>query len=111
AIVNTSGGGDSIILTPTTTLAANTQYTFVVTSGVQDTTGSSMVPYSMSFTTGAAVAQVNPSIQFTTTTLASATGAGFTDVKIGPDGKLYASTLDGRIFRWAINADGTLGTP
>ena len=24
---------------------------------------------------------------------------------------LYASTEDGRIFKWGINADGTLGTP
>ena len=28
----------------------------------------------------------------------------------GPDGRLYAGTLDGEIFRFPINADGTLGT-
>ena len=27
----------------------------------------------------------------------------------GPDGKLYAGTLDGQIYRFPINADGTLG--
>ncbi|MDB5911149.1 MAG: domain containing protein [Massilia sp.] len=111
AVVNTSGGGDSIILTPNAALAANTQYTFVVTSGVTDTSGAAMIPYTMSFTTGAAASQVDPGIQFQKVNLPSATGAAFTDVKIGPDGKLYASTEDGRIFRWVINADGTLQTP
>jgi fibronectin type 3 domain-containing protein len=111
AVVNTSGGGDSIILTPSSALAANTQYTFVVTNGVMDTSGAAMVPYTMSFTTGAATSQVDPSIQFQKVDLPSATGAAFTDVKIGPDGKLYASTEDGRIFRWVINGDGTLQTP
>ena len=32
-------------------------------------------------------------------------------VKIGPDGKLYATTLTGHIFRFGINSDGTLGNP
>jgi len=97
-VVNTSGGGDSIILTPTATLAPNTQYTFVVTAAVADTTGSSIVPYQMSFTTGAAVAQVDPAVNFRQDEFSPPpTGANFTDVKIGPDGKLYASTEDGRI--------------
>ncbi|HZL34463.1 MAG TPA: fibronectin type III domain-containing protein [Tepidisphaeraceae bacterium] len=111
AVVNTSGGGDSIILTPDSVLAPSTQYTFVVTSGVQDTTGAAIVPYSMTFTTGVAQAQPSPTIGFQQVDLASATGAAFTGVKIGPDGKLYAATEDGRLFRWAINSDGTLGTP
>ena len=38
-------------------------------------------------------------------------GTEFTDMKFGPDGKLYASTEDGRIFRYPVNTDGTLGTP
>ena len=36
--------------------------------------------------------------------------ASFTSVVKGPDGRLYAGTLDGRIYRFPINADGTLGT-
>ena len=111
AVVNTSGGGDSIILTPLSPLAPTTQYTFVITSGVLDKTGAMMTPFQMSFTTAAATAQVNPSIQFQKTSLPSATGAAFTDVQIGPDHRLYASTEDGRLFRWAINADGSLGSP
>ena len=111
AVVNTSGGGDSIILTPTSSLAPSTQYTFVVTSGVADTSGASMIPFTMSFTTGVAPTQVFPSVAFQKINLPTATGAAFTCVKIGPDGMLYASTEDGRIFRWAINSDDTLGTP
>ncbi|MDO1448191.1 PQQ-dependent sugar dehydrogenase [Rhodocytophaga aerolata] len=30
---------------------------------------------------------------------------------MGPDGKLYASTVDGRIKRFPVKADGTLGDP
>ena len=54
AVVNTSGGGDSIILTPDAALAPNTQYTFIVTSGVHDTSGATMVPFLMAFVTGVA---------------------------------------------------------
>ncbi len=111
AVVNTSGGGDSIILTPSAQLAPNTQYTFVVTSGVTDTSGAPMIPYSANFTTGAAVSQVDPTVQFQKVNLPTATGAAFTNVKMGPDGKLYASTEDGRIFAFPMNADDTLGKP
>jgi len=34
AVVNTTGGGDAIVLTPNTPLDANTKYTFVATNGV-----------------------------------------------------------------------------
>jgi glucose/arabinose dehydrogenase len=111
AVVNTSGGGDSIILTPDAPLSPFTQYVFAVTAAVKDTAGVTMVPFQLTFTTGAASAPVDPTISFTQTALANTAGNKFTDLKIGPDGKLYASTEDGRIFRYGINADGTLGTP
>ena len=34
-----------------------------------------------------------------------------TSLTVGPDGKLYACTLDGRIKRFTIKADGTLANP
>ncbi len=111
AVVNTSGGGDSIVLQPAQTLAANTQYTFSVSSAVLDTTGVSIVPYAVTFTTGATASIPDPAISFANIDLPTAAGAPFTCVKIGPDHKLYASSEDGRIFRWTINDDGTLGTP
>lgn len=111
ATVTTSAAGDSILLQPNAFLAPDTQYTFVVTSGVKDTTGASMTPFTMSFTTGTTASTADPSLKFEQVALPTATGAQFTDVKVGPDHRLYASTQDGRIFRWTTNADGTLGTP
>ncbi|WP_250031357.1 Ig-like domain-containing protein [Paractinoplanes maris] len=105
----TSGGGDVINLSPTAPLAPLTTYRFTVTSGVTDVTGRPFAPYSMVFTT----ASGNPtggSAAFDKT-VGVATGAPFTTVVKGPDGRLYAGTLDGRVFRFPINAGGTLGTP
>ncbi|MDB5304620.1 MAG: hypothetical protein JWM97_2169 [Phycisphaerales bacterium] len=109
AVVNTTGAFDAIILTPSSVLAANTSYTFTITSGVKDKTGVSMVPFSSTFTTGNQGGTPDTNLGFTQVTLPTAQGNAFTCVRIGPDGLLYASTEDGRILRWTINADGTLG--
>ncbi|BCJ46176.1 hypothetical protein GCM10010168_51250 [Actinoplanes ianthinogenes] len=104
----TSGGGDVINLSPTGPLAANTAYRFTVTSAVTDVTGKAFAPYSIVFTTGAGGNPGGP-VAFDKT-VGVATGASFTTVVKGPDGRLYAGTLDGNIHRFPINADGTLGT-
>ncbi|MEU4422468.1 Ig-like domain-containing protein [Actinoplanes sp. NPDC024001] len=104
----TSGGGDVVNLSPTAALAANTAYRFTLTSGVRDVTGKAFAPFSMVFTTGSGGGTGGP-IAFDKT-VGVATGAKFTTVVKGPDGRLYAGTLDGRIFRFPINPDGTLGT-
>ncbi|HEV2689740.1 MAG TPA: Ig-like domain-containing protein, partial [Bryobacteraceae bacterium] len=111
AVVNTSGGGDTIVLQPLSLLDANTSYTFSISSGVKDRTGASFIPYAMSFTTGTAGGNPDPSIAFDKVALSNTSGQVFTCLKIGPDGLLYASNQDGRIFRYPIDADGTLGTP
>ncbi|KUL29618.1 Ig-like domain-containing protein [Actinoplanes awajinensis] len=103
----TSGGGDVINLSPTGPLAANTAYRFTVTSGVTDVTGAPFLPYSIVFTTGAGGTPGGP-VAFDKT-VGVATGASFTTVVKGPDGRLYAGTLDGYLHRFPINADGTLG--
>ena len=104
----TSGGGDVVNLSPTAPLAANTTYRFSLTSGVMDVTGKAFAPFSVVFTTGSGGGTGGPAAF--DKTVGVATGASFTTVVKGPDGRLYAGTLDGRIFRWPINADGTLGT-
>lgn len=104
----TSGGGDVINLSPVSPLAPLTTYRFTVTAGVTDATGKPFAPYSMVFTTGGGGG--GGSVAFDKT-VGVATGAPFTTVLKGPDGRLYAGTLDGRIFRFPINAGGTLGTP
>jgi fibronectin type 3 domain-containing protein len=109
AVLNTSGGGDAIVLTPTVRLDANTTYTFEVTAGLKDTSGATFQPFSTTFTTGATGGETNASIAFEKVTLPTATGKTYTSVVVGPDGKLYAGTLDGIIQRFDINIDGTLG--
>ncbi|WP_199512942.1 Ig-like domain-containing protein [Nucisporomicrobium flavum] len=108
AHVITSGGGDVVNLSPTSPLAANTAYRFTLTSGVRDVTGRAFQPYSIVFTTGDGGGTGGPAAFDKVAGVA--TGASFTTVVKGPDGRLYAGTLDGRIFRFPINADGTLGT-
>ena len=107
--VNTSGGGDSIVLQPRQLLAVNTQYTFVAASGVKDTSGASLVAFHMTFTTGTTGGTVHNGIAFKQVALAATAGLPFTDIKFGPDGKLYASTEDGRILKYTVASDGTLG--
>ncbi|MDP9794019.1 hypothetical protein J2S43_002531 [Catenuloplanes nepalensis] len=104
----TSGGGDVINLSPAAPLAASTLYRFSVTAQVRDVAGRAFAPYSIVFRTGVAGGNGGP-IAFSKT-VGVATGAPFTSVVTGPDGRLYAGTLDGRILRFPINADGTLGT-
>ncbi len=115
ATVNSSGGGDVIVLQPTALLAANTQYRFEVTSGLRDLSGAAFVAYTATFTTGTSGGGPGGG-SFTgsfekvvTSAPALAGGIGYTGVVIGPDGKLYAGTNAGEIKRFAINADGTLG--
>ena len=109
--LNTSGGGDSITLTPTVALEANTVYTFEVTEGLRDTSGAAFVPFTMSFTTGTQVTPVDPSVAFEKVTLPTTFGSQYTALTIGPDGRLYAGTITGLIHRFSINPDGTLTSP
>jgi uncharacterized repeat protein (TIGR01451 family) len=108
--LNTSGGGDAIVLQPIEILAANTAYTFEVTEGLKDLAGSSFVPFTSTFTTGlTGVPDPPETIQFEQI-FGVASGEMFTSVTMGPDGKLYAGTLDGKIVRYTVSADGTLSS-
>ena len=108
ANLNTSGGGDVIVLQPTALLDANTQYTFIVTSGLEDVFGNPFLPYTMSFTTGTAGGGGGGGPVAFTKVVGVATGKPFTVLEVGPDGKLYGATIEGEIVRWTINGDGTL---
>jgi fibronectin type 3 domain-containing protein/regulation of enolase protein 1 (concanavalin A-like superfamily) len=105
----TTGGGDQILFTPRALLEANTRYTFEVTAGVHDSTGAAFLPFTTTFTTAAAAPTVDPSLAFEKIQLPGTAGLQFTALKVGPDHKLYAGVVDGRIIRYAINGDGTLG--
>ena len=105
----TTGGGDQILFTPRTLLEANTRYTFEVTEGVRDSTGAAFLPFSTTFTTTAGTPTVDPTLSFQKVALPATAGVQFTAVLVGPDRKLYAGVVDGRIIRYVINNDGTLG--
>ena len=125
---NDTGGGDAITVTPINPLKETTQYVFRITEGIEaNRVGDPedkliFLPFSSTFTTGRLNA--NPGtlrdlsdVAFTpvsdTTLGEGTTGQRFSSLVIGPDEKLYASTLgnfqsDGQIFRWTIKSDGTL---
>lgn len=111
ANITVSGGGDAITVQPTVLLEANTNYTYSTTTGLKDVTGVSFTPFSMQFTTGTEYANPDSNIRFEKVSLPTAQGQFFSSLAIGPDGKLYASTLTGQIWRFVINADGMLGEP
>lgn len=108
---NTSGGGDVIVLQPSVLLDANTSYTFQVTEGVKDTSGAAFIAYTSTFRTGTAGGTTGGTIKFNKETQPKSEGKAYGSLVMGPDGKLYASTLDGEIVRFPIGTDGSLGTP
>ena len=112
----TSGGGDTISLTPLSILKANTNYSFEINqtysdSGsikVKDVSGFTVTPYTLAFSTNTEVAIANPNINFSNTDAGGGINRPFTATTIGPDHKLYAADMYGEIFRWTIGSDGTL---
>src|SRR5207253_2427137 len=85
AVVNTTGGGDALVLQPQGLLAANTQYTFQVTGGVKDVSGQAFVPFTSTFTTGSTPSPTPTSISFDHVPLPTTAGKTYTAVTIGPD--------------------------
>ena len=108
--VNGTGGGDAITLVPDSHLQLSTRYRFTITPGVKDLSDSSFIPYSSTFTTGSSSTSDIINAQFDKVALPNTVGK-HSSLTIGPDGKLYALTIDGIIQRYPINVDGTLGTP
>jgi hypothetical protein len=111
ATYNTTGGNDAFIMSPNVDLAANKVYTYTVTSGLKDLYGNAFAPYSMSFTTGLSNCGGDTPVRFTKTDLTSVgngTNGKYTSVVIGPDNRLYAGMITGRIRIFDINANGTI---
>ena len=76
----------------------------------QDLADAPFTPFSMTFTTGND-SNPPPPWAFEKEVQESSQGHSYTAVTMGPDGKLYAGTLLGEIFRFRIAADGSLGDP
>ncbi|MEP3372053.1 malectin domain-containing carbohydrate-binding protein, partial [Maribacter dokdonensis] len=124
---NDTGGGDAITLTPLSPLKPFTNYVFRLTSDIEanlvgDTSDRlAFAEFESQFTTGDedTVAELDlTGVEFTKVPGGIALGDGtsnqrFSSLVIGPDGKLYASTIgnfnsDGKIYRWDMAIDGTL---
>ncbi|UYM04017.1 choice-of-anchor D domain-containing protein [Solicola gregarius] len=103
----TSGGADTIGFAPAAELEADTLYRFEVTDGVEDVDGNAFLPYSMVFETGTSETGGGP-VAFDKSDSGAPRGAQYTSVVKGPDGKLYAGSITGEIYRFDIESDGTL---
>jgi hypothetical protein len=110
ARVNTSGAGDSIVLTPLAMLEPETSYTFQVTSGLRDTSGDAFQPFRSTFTTAKGAPASDYPVAFEKVELDVAKEI-FTGLTFGPDGRLYSATFDGKVLRFDVRADGTLAPP
>ncbi|MDB5294264.1 MAG: fn1, partial [Phycisphaerales bacterium] len=110
AVLNTSGGGDAIVLKPENPLETSTSYTFTVTSGVKDLAGVAFTPFTSTLTTSATGIDPNVKYRFEQVDLPNTHGQQFSAV-YARDNYLYAGTLTGMLYRFPINADGTLGDP
>lgn len=108
-----SEDGSSFILKPKQPLERDTCYSVYVTAGMKTLGNDKQKPadvknFSMAFTTEGSL---DKSIRFEQVKLPSAQKVGFTCVTIAPDGRLWAGSDDGRIFRFEIAPDGTLLSP
>ncbi|MEO7960711.1 MAG: Ig-like domain-containing protein [Ginsengibacter sp.] len=108
--VNGTGGGDGITLVPNKPLKLNTTYRFTITPGVKDLADSSFIPYSSIFTTGFSTNNDTINAKFKKVELSNTIGQ-HSSLAFGPDGKLYALTINGIIERYTLKSNGTLGTP
>lgn len=110
-VLNVSPGGDALVFTPSSLLASNTEYTVEVTAGVRDTNAAPFVPFLSNFTTGTQSGAVDPNLAFENLVQPVTQGYQYTSLTVGPDGKLYTTTADGKIIRYDIAADGSLAAP
>ena len=104
-VANTTGGDDAIVFQPSVPLEADTQYTFSL-RGATDLKGNTFQPFTSTFSTGAELEDSD--INFQQTRLLS--NVTISSLEISPDGDLlYGASLTGDIYRWNIEADGSLG--
>lgn len=101
-------GVSTITLRPARPLDGGAKYTLTVGKGVKDAKGVSAVERSITFSTGSLA---DPSIRFTQVALPTTHGTGYTCVQYGLDGRLWAGSDDGKIYRFPIEPDGLLGKP
>lgn len=106
--------GDKVVVEPQEPLEANRNYRLHLLPGLKDVKGNDLKESrnTLAFFTsakppeGVAFEQVQQHASFPAN---ERDPAYYTGLSIWKDGKLYASMIDGRIVRFTIGADGTLG--
>lgn len=106
----TTGGNDAINFQPGARLEANTAYRFEVDFQTTDEAGNAFVPFWSTFTTGTATATTTTT-SFTRVAQPAVPEKFYTSVVTGPDGKLYAGTVEGDVYRFTVGTGGALQSP
>jgi hypothetical protein len=89
-----TGGGTGIKLVPAGSLKLNTTYKFTISNAVKDLSGASFVNYTSKFTKVTIPTAHLEGVGFDKINLTNTTGQ-HSSLTIGPDGKLYALSVDG----------------
>ena len=104
----TEEGIATITVRPSRPLDGMSKYKLTIGAGLKDAKGVAAVEKTIAFSTGSLA---DPSIKFAQVSLPTTAGTGYTCVQMGPDGRLWAGSDEGKIYRFPIAADGTLGKP
>lgn len=99
---------DTISIKPRGPLEPRTQYAIYITPRVKTRDGMPVAAFLTSFTTAG---PTDPDLVFEKVSLPITEGVAFTCLSFAPDGRLWASSVDGRIFRFPVKEDGTLEKP
>jgi glucose/arabinose dehydrogenase len=70
--------------------------------------GAAFQYFATKFTTAAGAALAQVPVAFEQVALPAAGSEMYTSLAFGPDGRVYAATMDGRIVRFAVKPDGTI---
>jgi glucose/arabinose dehydrogenase len=98
--------GNQLTVRPDAPLEANRNYRAHLLESVKDVKGNTIKQKTFAFFTSS---QPLPGVGFEQVPQMQTKGEGYTCLKIGPDGRLWAATHDGKLMRFPILDDGTLG--
>lgn len=102
--------GVTIRLVPLQPLQLHTAYRIDVTSGAKDRAGFPFLPYDAVFTTGSVPSAPLAKLRFLQRRLPHTEGR-HSSLCFGPDGYLYAISIEGLIKRFRVGSDGSLSAP
>ncbi|MFT3788436.1 MAG: Ig-like domain-containing protein [Tepidisphaeraceae bacterium] len=111
--LNLGIAGDSVAFTPARPFEAGVKYRVQLTADLKDLVGRSMtVPQrTPTFTVSRDVVPTTHIDAAFERVPLPVEPAWYVALAVGPDGRLYAGTYDGRIVRFDVGSDGTLSSP